>query len=149
MRSLPRMSLARRVPRSVHPEPHLAPLVTIGWLRDAARSGRLPAPRPSTPIELLTNRLRLSLDQRNAARSRSCPPLGAAPIVTRLAKGQMLAVHGAIFVQLLAGAPIIASQAVLFGATPLAGLNDHTLVAVAGPLRLRISPVSRGASACW
>jgi hypothetical protein len=149
MRSLPRMRLARAVPGSVHPDPHLAPLVTIGWLRHVARSGRLPAPRLSTPRELLTNRLRLSLDQRNEAQSRSCPPLGAAPTVTSLAKGQMLAVHGAIAVQLLADAPITASQAVLFGESRLAGSNDHTLVAVAGPLRLRIGPVSRGASACW
>ena len=148
MRSLPRMRLARAVPSSLHPDPHLAPLVTIGWLRDAARSGRLPAPRPSTPRELLTNRLRLSLDQRNEAQSRSCPPLGAGPMIARLAKGQMLAVHGAIAVQLLDGAPITASQTLRFGESRLAGSNDHTLVAVAGPLRLRISPASRGASAC-
>jgi hypothetical protein len=147
MRSLPRMRLAFAVPPTLHPEPHVAAPVTIGWLIGAARSGHLPAPRPSTPREVLTNRLRLSLEQRNGARPKSCPPLRA-PIVVRLKRGQLLTVHETIAVQLVSSTPIAASQPLDFGASPLAGLGDHALVAVTGPLTLRIRPLSSAASAC-
>ena len=49
MLSLPRLALATQVPRSLRPEPNLAPDVTIGWLLDALHSGRLSRPGPARP----------------------------------------------------------------------------------------------------
>ncbi|HTD51170.1 MAG TPA: hypothetical protein VK771_11250, partial [Acidimicrobiia bacterium] len=59
MLSIARTPLARSVPATLRPEPNRAPTVTLGWLLHGVASGRVPATRPSTPTEALTNRLRL------------------------------------------------------------------------------------------
>ena len=60
MQSLPYAGLARRVPRSLRPEPTTAGAVTIGWLLDAAAHDQLRGPGPLTPRLLASNRFRLS-----------------------------------------------------------------------------------------
>lgn len=58
MLAIPRLPVARHVPRGVHPEPVLDPYVTVGWLVDNV--GRLPRPRPVSRAQaaLLTRLLR-------------------------------------------------------------------------------------------
>src|SRR5207248_655554 len=48
VRSLPRMALAARVPADVRPDLVNGPWITVGWLLEGARSGRIPATRAPT-----------------------------------------------------------------------------------------------------
>ncbi len=138
VRSLPRMTLATRVPRDLRPELVNAPFITVGWLLDAARSGRIPAPRASTPQEQLTNRLRLSLEQLDEGTGTRCVPVGP-PVDRDVVAGESFVVRGAIAVQLIDQEGGITSAPVTFGATFFTGGHDHTLRDVAGvPLALRI-----------
>ena len=140
VRSLPRMPLATEVPRSVRPELVNAPWMTLGWLRQGASSGRIPAPsRPLQPVERRTNRLRLALEQLDTGPAKNCAPVRG-PLVRTLPKGGSLVVRGAFRVTLLDEATGAPSVPVLFGASFLAGAGDHTLRAVAGPLTLRLVP---------
>ena len=44
--STPRLPVASRLPRSVLPDPYFDNSVTLGWLLDGVKSGRIPAPSP-------------------------------------------------------------------------------------------------------
>ncbi len=61
--TLPRVELAREVPRSVRPEPGLAFPVTIGWLLDGVDDGRIPPPAELEPNIVAANEVRLSFAQ--------------------------------------------------------------------------------------
>jgi hypothetical protein len=143
--SVARLPLAARVPRSLRPDPSGAPPVTIGWLLDGVRSGRLPSAQPSTPRDRVTNILRLSLEQLDRSDGRKCRPLSG-PTDRILRAGRSLVVHGAVAVQL---SPHDSPRSAFlpFGTTVF-DRQDHTLVAVAQPLALRIVPRSTGAGAC-
>ena len=145
--SVARSPLARRVPRSLRPDPNAAPQVTIGWLLDGVRSGRLPRPKPLAPRAEATNALRLGLEELDSGDDRSCPTLPG-PTNRTLRAGQSLVVRGTVAVQLLPDARLPLSDVVLFGTTFHAPRGSHTLLAVAGPVSLRIAPRSARASAC-
>jgi hypothetical protein len=67
MLSLPRVPVARQVPRNVVPYPDgFTFLVTIGWLLDGAASGRIPRPAHITAAEQTLDTLRLSFTQTSA-----------------------------------------------------------------------------------
>ena len=69
--SLPRVPAAREVPPDVVPYPDgFTYLVTIGWLRAGAASGRIPKPRQISPEQQAMDTLRLSFLQ-SSARPRS------------------------------------------------------------------------------
>jgi hypothetical protein len=136
MTSLPRMSLAMHVPGSVHPEPNQAPTLTISWLLDAARSGRLPQPRPSTARERAANIVRLSLDQSSSAPGSSCRSVYK-PVLLNLRKGDAFTIEGRVAIQLVRDR--VRSIPVVFGAGFLTGAGPHELVDVGGPLALRLS----------
>ncbi|HEY5171077.1 MAG TPA: hypothetical protein VIK54_05050, partial [Acidimicrobiia bacterium] len=147
VRSLPQMTLARRVPRDVRPELINGPWINVGWLLDGARSGRIPATRAPTPNERATNRLRLSLEQFDEGSGKGCVAVRA-PIVRNLVAGESFVVRGTIRVQLIdedTGAP---STVVAFGASFLVGGQDHTLRDVAGPLTIRIAAGVPDGSLC-
>jgi hypothetical protein len=135
MLSLPRMSLAKRVPGSVHPEPNQAPLVTVSWLLDAARSGRLPKTRPPTPSERLTNNLRLSLAQTLGSAGSDCRTLRA-PVFVDVSPGQKFSVKGTAVISATEGA--VRSDRLVFGSGFLTGSREHKLADVGRPLALRI-----------
>ena len=44
--SIPRLPVASRLPGSVRPDPYYDASITLGWLLDGVRSGRIPAPSP-------------------------------------------------------------------------------------------------------
>ena len=55
---LPPRVPCRRTPRSAQPQPFFAPGVTLGWLLDGVRSGRVPEPGPTTPDAVATTTLK-------------------------------------------------------------------------------------------
>jgi hypothetical protein len=63
MLSLPYVPAAKEVPRDVKPEQFLAHFVTIGWLLDGAKSGRIPKPSTISPQNEGMDTLRLSFSQ--------------------------------------------------------------------------------------
>jgi hypothetical protein len=148
MFALPRMALAREVPRSLVPNPNGLDQVTVGWLLDALDSGRLPEPRPVTPIEAATNTLRLSLQETPGSRNSPCPVLRKT-VSRTLNKGESIRVHtGSVAVTLIVPGRNIASHPLIFGGYGLAWFEDHVLVDVVGPLRLRIAPIAGEAAVC-
>jgi hypothetical protein len=146
--SLPRMALARAVPRSLVPAPNGDYQVTIGWLLDALDSGSLPDPRPVTAVERATNTLRLSLHEIPGYKDSPCPPLHTT-VSRRLNKGESITVHtGRVAVTLVFPGREIRSRPLTFGGSGLSWFRDHVLVDVAGPLSLRIAPISSDATMC-
>ncbi|MDP9332406.1 MAG: hypothetical protein M3Q30_03715 [Actinomycetota bacterium] len=139
VRSLPRMTLARRVPRDVRPELVNAPSMTVGWLLDGVRSGRIPAARASTPRERATNRLRLSLEELDEGTGSECFPVSQ-PVVRQLPAGESFVVRGTVEVRLIDDETGSVSIPVTLGATFFTGGRDHTLRNVAGgPITIRIA----------
>jgi len=137
--TLPATPIARTVPRSVKPVLEFPkPFITIGWLLDAARSGRLPKSGPLSDAELRVNTFRLSLLQTSTrAPLRECHPVVGVERVT-LPQGASVAIQSSPLH--IAAAP----------GTPEAGIglyynpgNGNRLVAVAGTLHLEIKSRSR------
>lgn len=147
MRSLPRATLAQRVPRDLRPELTNAPWVTVGWLLDGAHSGRIPATSGSTPRERATSVLRLSLYQVSGGTASECSPLSS-PRILDLATGDGFVVRGTITVQLVGDEPGTSSNLVTFGATFLGGSGNQTIRDVGGPLTIRIGGGQSSPSLC-
>jgi hypothetical protein len=138
MLSLPRMALARRVPRELRPEPNLSTQVTVGWLLDGVASGRIPTTRPPVPAKSLADRLRLSLMELDRSSDYPCRALSS-PTIVRLEKGDEVGLgEGIVFVVLVSGRAH--STPVGFGRALLNPGFEHTLVAIEGPLVLRFIP---------
>jgi hypothetical protein len=142
MLSIVRLPSAERAPAQLMPDPINAPWVTLGWIRSGVRSGRIPELGRAVDADLLaTNQLRLSLMQVATPRRGSCPAL-VRPADRRLDRGDRLRIgNGAVSVRALtpsgpSGFPVAYGN-VLLGAGP----DDHELVAVAGPLRVRVTPM--------
>jgi hypothetical protein len=144
--SLSRMAIARTVPRDLHPT-EFASEVTVGWLLDGAKSGRIPRPGRLTRSQYANNALRLSLEELDAKPPRSpCRPVRS-PLTRRLSNGELVSIIGSVTVQLLdpSGAPI--SGPLPFGSRPATSLY-HTLRAVRGPLNLRFTHEAPGSALC-
>lgn len=88
--AIPRDPLAAEVPRGVRPDTNHedAAEMTLGWLLDGVRSGRLPDPGPSSPRARAEIAFRLSFLQ-TAPRTppRDCEPL-VAPVARTLERGE-------------------------------------------------------------
>ncbi len=118
--------------------------MTVGWLLDGARDGRIPA-AGATPVQRATDAGRLTLEQTDAP-ARACPPLRTLT-TRRLEKGEQLVVRGAVVVQAV---PRVGPtpQPLPFGRGLLATAPFHALRAIAGPVVLRIAPSSFDAGLC-
>jgi hypothetical protein len=96
MLTLPRIPVAREVPRAVVPESTSGFRVTIGWLLDGAASGRIPAPGKPNAAERAIGTVRLSVQQRRwPVPRRVCRPVDAGLVVS-LAPGEAIGVAGAV-----------------------------------------------------
>ena len=140
MLSLGRVPRAARVPADLLVDPSGAPWVTIGWIRAGVETGRIPAQPPDGTL-LATDRLRLALMQVNTPRGSHCAELRA-PVDRRLLRGQRLGLgSGGVRIWLLTPARprgfSVAYGNALFGTGP----NDHELVALVGPLHVRVAPI--------
>jgi hypothetical protein len=142
MLSVARAPVTADIPDSLRPDPGLAPTVTLRWLHAGVASGRVPKSRPSTPEEVRMNRLRLSLMELDERSGLPCHPLRT-PIVLVLAVGNRIGIAGTVRVRLVAHEAESSSSFVSFGGGYLNATFVHTLVAVAGPLTLRIAPAGR------
>jgi hypothetical protein len=136
--SAPRLPISPALPRSVRPDQFGNPWLTMGWLRDGIASGRIPGPKPLTPEYVAFRTLDLALQPVSSVTPRRCLSLRK-PVVRVLATGQVLTVEGgevSVSLEQLGGA-----------ASPARLLHRGTYVAVAGPLRLRLSPASANEAA--
>jgi hypothetical protein len=133
----PRVPFASVLPRSVQPDSFHAPGLTLGWLIDGVRSGRVPAPSSPTRGDVATMTLKLALAISAHTRVEPCVSLrGPTERVLRKGESVTLARGNATIVYL---APSGArSRPVRFNRLLAAQL---TLVALAGPLPLRITPI--------
>jgi hypothetical protein len=59
--TLPRLPIARTTPRTLTPETVTGFRITMGWLLDGVKSGRIPAPPAPNAGEIAVDTLRLSL----------------------------------------------------------------------------------------
>jgi hypothetical protein len=131
----PHLALASSLPRSVEPDEFHAPGVTLGWLIDGVRSGRVPAP-PATPkIDLATETLKLALRPSPEPR-RKCVDVGR-PTARVLQKGEGFSVSRGTVSVVYVPATGPASRPVKFNRTLVGSLN---LEASVGPLRLVLNP---------
>jgi hypothetical protein len=133
--------LAARVPGTLRPEPNFAGEVTLAWLRRAMHAGRTPKERTPSLVEASTDRLRLSLMELDHSNSFPCRRLGR-PTVVQLAKGESIGIGGTVDIALLPTNTAPASNQVAFGTTPVDPSPTHTLMAVVGPLFVRMTPTS-------
>ncbi len=142
----PRVPLAAQLPRSVEPDHFNAPGLTLGWLIDGVRSGRVPAPRSATRGDVATVTLKLALTTSTDARVDPCIALRG-PTERVLQKGESitLARGTATVVYLPPGG--VPSRPVAFS-DPFKGSASVTLVASAGPLRLRVTPTPSNNRLC-
>jgi hypothetical protein len=129
--SAPRLPISGALPRSVRPDRFGARWLTIGWLRDGVASGRVPAPNEMTPAYVAARTLDLALQPARPAEQRPCAAVARA--VTRdLTTGQAFTVKR--------GSVSVAYEPLAGAASPPRRLRPGSYVAVAGPLRLRLSP---------
>jgi hypothetical protein len=128
----PRLAIALQLPRTLLiGNEFLGGGAPLGWLRDNVASGRIPSPGPTSPHEAATEALNLALQDTAGDAQRSfCRTLtGSAVIIVR--NGESLTLkRGTANVVYLPGAEV---QSL---ARPLP--TNVTLVALAGPLRIRI-----------
>jgi hypothetical protein len=123
----PRLPIARRLPPSVT----LAPFLTLGWLVDSLPSGRLPKPGPRSPAANARETLDLTLGASDTPQTTRCQTLRA-PTTRVFARGDRITLRSGSVQLLAVGAPVAASKP----------LTPSTVVVLAGPLRLRITPGS-------
>jgi hypothetical protein len=148
VRSLPRMSLARTVPQHVRPELVNAPWMTVAWLRDNAKAGRIPKPaHPLTEQERFVNQLRLGLDQIDGTPATGCQAIRK-PVRRELRKGDSVVVRGPVAVRRVDSQTGLMSVPVSYGSSFLVPGFDHTLRNVAGPLLIEISAKNPLAQLC-
>ena len=94
MLSLPLAPLARRVPRSVHPEPTTATAVTIGWLLDAEAHHQLAHSVPLTAELLASDDFRLSFARPTRPAPTTNCRTSREPLVLDLRAGDEIGVSG-------------------------------------------------------
>lgn len=130
--TLPRMELAREVPRWVRPEPGLAFPVTVGWLLDGAADGRIPRPAELEQNVVALNELRLSLAQTARGPAGRCAGVSL-PTRVDLDSGDSLRLTGGRLRVSLAG-----ERAGAFSFVRFDPVNGSWLRVVHGPIRVRL-----------
>jgi len=132
--SVARNPLAKDLPRNLQPY-FFSPDLTIGWLLESVPSGRVPPPGPISPNARATETLSLALRQAPFARPEPCRPLPH-QVIRLLDKGDALrAASGRVEVTYLApdGGQSVPTQ-----------LRATALIALTGPLQLRLTPLPQG-----
>jgi hypothetical protein len=133
MLSLPRISVAKHVPRTVTPEQQRAHFVTIGWLLDGVASGRIPKPAHISAADKAMDVLRLSFRQLRFVRASPldiCTPL-TKPLVFHLEKNQR------VTLATVSGAARLTPVSVDPGDTP-----PFLVITVLGPILEAVRPVT-------
>jgi hypothetical protein len=134
--SAARLPIAKQLPRSLHiGTAFVGGGPTLGWLLDNLPSGRIPAAGPLTPNQIATVTLTIALQTgESAAATGPCSAL-TRPAIRVLRRGDALT-------------PRTGSVAVVYLAAnggrsqPRPLPMGRTVVALAGPLRLRVAPTA-------
>jgi hypothetical protein len=96
--SIVRLPVAHRLPRSVQPDPYFDWSVTLGWLFDGVRSGRIPAPSsPPTHAQIVDWNLRLAWQPGHPSTSGTCRTLSL-PARTHVASGTSMTSSASVLV---------------------------------------------------
>jgi hypothetical protein len=93
MLAVSQAQVADQVPRDLRPERSLAPYVSIGWLLDGVRAGRIPAPDDISPEVRATTELRVAMQETPGHRPGSCEAIAPGTPVT-LRAGSSLRMRG-------------------------------------------------------
>jgi hypothetical protein len=94
MLTLPRVPIAKEVPRQIKPDQSLAHFVTIGWLLDGVASGRIPKPSSITQANETMATLRLSFLQQPGKLQKGDVCVNfVRPLIFSLKPGQRIAVR--------------------------------------------------------
>jgi hypothetical protein len=127
-----RLPLAKQLPRSLQIGSPFTGGPNLGWLLDTIPSGRIPAPGPLTPVDIATQSLTLALQTRGSvARTGACSAL-TRPVTRVFRKGDSLALRsGSANVYLAVNGRWSQPRPLAMG---------RTVVALAGPLKLRLAP---------
>ncbi|MDQ1455596.1 MAG: hypothetical protein QOH28_1216 [Actinomycetota bacterium] len=125
----PRLPIARQLPRTLT----LGPDLTLGWLIDSLPSGRIPKPGPRPPAAIARETLDLALQPSKTPQTTRCHPL-LGPTSRVLEKGETITLRSG-------NASIVYLPDAGVPSTPKA-FAPSTLIALAGPLQLRITPTS-------
>jgi hypothetical protein len=132
---IPRLSLAKVVPRTERPFNGTASPITVGWLLDSAREGRLPRRSHVTPGNIAVATLRMSLVLTGAP-STQCHPFRSA-VVRRLAtKGAVRFRGGGLRISYLSGGTTVVKIAYRTSTRPF----EWQITNVGRPLSLRLQP---------
>jgi hypothetical protein len=94
--TLPRVPVAARVPPSMRPEQQLAKPLTLGWLLDGVRSGRVPKPSNDTPVDRATASLHLALYQQPDAFGTKACRNRTTPLHMQLKAQEAIGIHGVV-----------------------------------------------------
>jgi hypothetical protein len=136
MLELPRAPFANRVPRSLRPNPVGAPEVTIGWLLDGVRSGRIPEPRNVTAASEAQATLFILLHQSTEQVStRDCVAV-VRPLTLQVRRGDVLVFRG--------GPPSAALRTANGRTSPprvFPAFRGSTVRAEGGPVTLVVDPL--------
>jgi hypothetical protein len=132
---LPPSRFAEQVPRSVRPLGIAGPQVTMGWLLDGVRSGRIPSPGRVSPDEHVAASLSIALTQRQVSSApRGCTPLREA-VDVRLQRADTIEFAGGpLDVRLRTDDRV---EAPVRRFSPVDG---QRIEALAGPLDLHLTP---------
>jgi hypothetical protein len=138
----PRVPFANQLPRDLPVEvlPRFGVLggtVPLGWLVDATASGRVPSPDHLTPQDQATLTLQLALAPSDGASTSRCTRIQG-PTTKVLDKGQVMTVRDG-------------DVSVVYESSPTESrprrLHPGTFAALAGPLKVRLTPVQSAEAA--
>jgi hypothetical protein len=135
--TVPRSPFAPRVPRSVHPDPGGAEDVTIGWLLDGVRSGRVPRPEETTPDDEARATLGLVLEQTDDdVAARDCRAI-TEPVRVDVRTGDVFVLRSGTLAARVAGSDLGPTAARV-----LVPSGGRTIRVVGGPLKMTFGPSS-------
>jgi hypothetical protein len=132
--TVPQLPLANQLPRELQVRTlgTFSPQVSLGWLLDAAASGRVPSPDHSTAQDEATATLALALAPSQAAERSHCTRIDNRTVDV-LQKGEVLTVRDG---------DVDAVYNALPNRSRPRGLQPGSYVALAGPLTLEVTPVA-------
>ena len=138
--SIPRLPVAKQLPRSVRPDPYFDAAITLGWLLDGVQSGRIPAPSPPpSQAQITAWTLGLAWQPGRPASSGACRALPL-PARAHVESGASLTISAAVHLTAHYGAGRKSSAVLLRGAA-------HPVTYVTRwPFDLTITPTVLGQS---
>ena len=137
MLTMPRVPLADEVPRDLRPDRSLAPYVSVGWLRDGVRSGRIPPSEEVTPEERATAEARVVLHEHPYHHPVDCETVDGR-VTTTLQRGSSIRLPGEGRLWVGYTDADGASGVVTFRG------RNVPVVAYAGPVKVNVAPSPEG-----